>query len=315
MTLSDSEAIMLLTCKLGKRDSDLVLSVNQYNRLVTWLIRNRKTPKDLVVPHIASKSNIELGFPSGAVEGLLRRGPLLKKFQSELSQQGLTVVTRADVGYPSRMKRVLGFEAPPVLFASGNKKLLESNGLAVVGSRNIDVEATQFTWKVGHSCAMAGITIVSGGARGVDTESVDAALHAGGHAVVIIPHQLRRRIQSPLYKEAIANRKLLVLSAEGPEEPFTARAAMKRNKFIYAMADFALVVRSDYHKGGTWAGATEQLQRDKGPQVFVRITRSSPKGNLELQNWGAKPWPEQLDYSRLKFELGKVVTNNLQRTL
>jgi len=62
---------------------------------------------------------------------------------------------------------------------------------------------------------------------------------------------------------------------------------MGRNKIIYGSADYAVVVSSDYRKGGTWAGATEALKADLCP-VAVRSGAVDP-GNQELINRGALP--------------------------
>jgi predicted Rossmann fold nucleotide-binding protein DprA/Smf involved in DNA uptake len=67
--------------------------------------------------------------------------------------------------------------------------------------------------------------------------------------------------------------------------------AMDRNKLIYALADYGLVVSADYKKGGTWAGAEEELKRKPGRPVFVRIGDSVPTGNRQLINLGALEFP------------------------
>jgi DNA processing protein len=56
---------------------------------------------------------------------------------------------------------------------------------------------------------------------------------------------------------------------------------MGRNKIIYGLADFAIIVSSDYQKGGTWAGAIEALKAGWCP-VFVRSGSGMPQGNREL---------------------------------
>lgn len=62
---------------------------------------------------------------------------------------------------------------------------------------------------------------------------------------------------------------------------FQAFAAMERNKYIYAPADFAAVVSSEYPKGGTWAGAAENLRHGWTP-MFVRSAENMPEGNARL---------------------------------
>jgi predicted Rossmann fold nucleotide-binding protein DprA/Smf involved in DNA uptake len=66
---------------------------------------------------------------------------------------------------------------------------------------------------------------------------------------------------------------------------------MGRNKYIYAVADYALVVSSSVGKGGTWAGATEALERIKDVPIFVRMQGTVPEGNRQLLKKGAQPLP------------------------
>jgi predicted Rossmann fold nucleotide-binding protein DprA/Smf involved in DNA uptake len=68
---------------------------------------------------------------------------------------------------------------------------------------------------------------------------------------------------------------------------------MGRNKYIYALADYALIVSSAFGKGGTWAGAVEALSRIKEIPVFVRSHPHISEGNQQLYNQGAKPFPAE----------------------
>src|SRR5437773_5988014 len=71
---------------------------------------------------------------------------------------------------------------------------------------------------------------------------------------------------------------------------FSVGAAMGRNKMIYGLADFAVVVSSDHQTGGTWAGAVEALKAGWCP-VFVRDGKGVPKGNQELLKLGGSALP------------------------
>ena len=66
---------------------------------------------------------------------------------------------------------------------------------------------------------------------------------------------------------------------------------MGRNKLIYGLAEFAIVVSSDYQTGGTWARVVEALQAS-WCSVFARDGSEVPKGNRELLKLGAAPFPE-----------------------
>lgn len=78
---------------------------------------------------------------------------------------------------------------------------------------------------------------------------------------------------------------------------------MQRNKIIYGLAEAALIVSSDVNKGGTWAGAIEQLERLKSCVIYVRADSDAPEGNRELQSRGALPWPQPQTADELKLAL------------
>jgi predicted Rossmann fold nucleotide-binding protein DprA/Smf involved in DNA uptake len=67
---------------------------------------------------------------------------------------------------------------------------------------------------------------------------------------------------------------------------------MQRNKLVYALADAALVVSSDFEKGGTWAGAVEQLGKLHFTPVYVRKGPKPSRGLEALTRKGAIEWPE-----------------------
>ena len=70
---------------------------------------------------------------------------------------------------------------------------------------------------------------------------------------------------------------------------------MQRNKLIYALADAALVVNSDFEKGGTWAGAVEQLEKLRLVPLYVRSRGEISTGLEALRRKGAAPWPDPVN--------------------
>ncbi len=205
--------------------------------------------------------------------------------------KGLWVLCRSDEDYPHRLKKHLKRLAPPILYGAGDRSLLGRGGLAVVGSRHINEDAESFARTLGQRAAQAGMPLVSGAARGVDETAMQGALEEGGTAVGVMADGLLRAAVSGKYRNWIRNRRLVLISPYHPESRFTVGNAMGRNKYIYALAEYATVVNSDFEKGGTWAGAMEELKRERGCPVFVRTGSGVPKGNIELMNRGAIPFP------------------------
>ncbi len=94
--------------------------------------------------------------------------------------------------------------------------------------------------------------------------------------------------------------RLVMVSSFDPAVRFRGWQAMERNKQIYALADAALVVKSDHRHGGTWAGATEQLTKLRYVPVYVRRPEEPCAGLDGLIERDARPWPEPKDPSDLQ---------------
>lgn len=85
---------------------------------------------------------------------------------------------------------------------------------------------------------------------------------------------------------------------------------MGRNKLIYTLADYALVVASDAESGGTWAGATEALKAGWVP-VYVCDGPDFPDGNAQLLRRGGVPFP--YPFPGRSDELGDWLGDNTRR--
>jgi len=230
-------------------------------------------------------------FGRARIDALLGRGFLLSQAVERWNARAIWVISRADGKYPKRLKARLKEDAPPLLYGCGENALLEKGGLAVVGSRHVDDELISYTENVGRMSAEAHRLIVSGGARGIDRAAMRGALLAGGDVAGVMADSLEKAALSRDNREPLMDGRLVLISPYDPAAGFNVGHAMQRNKLIYALADAALVVTSDFEKGGTWAGAIEQLDRLHFVPVFVRNGANAGKGNSALLNRGGKPWP------------------------
>jgi predicted Rossmann fold nucleotide-binding protein DprA/Smf involved in DNA uptake len=209
------------------------------------------------------------------------------------ANQGLWVIARSDYQYPQRFKQRLRHSAPAILYGVGNIELLAEGGLAVVGSRDVNEEGLGYTQRVARTCAEQGIQVVSGGARGVDQAAMLGVLEAGGTAVGVLADSLSKAAVAGKYRAGIKEGRLTLVSTFDPGARFNVGNAMGRNRYIYTLADYALVVSSQENKGGTWAGATEALERIQDVPVFVWMHESVPEGNQQLLKKGANIFPKE----------------------
>jgi len=293
----NTQAILLLTAPLlaGRRDASVEpLTPGEYKRLAQSLREKRREPADLLAPDGWK----ELGDRPPLLDGdrlqrLLARGFLLSQAVERWQARAIWVRSRADAEYPGRWKARLKADAPPVLYGCGEAALLDAGGLAVVGSRHVDEALITYTENIGRLAARARRTLVSGGARGIDQAAMRGALEAGGGAVGVLADSLERAAVNREHREALMAGRLVLVSTCDPAAGFNVGHAMQRNKLIYALADAALVVSSDYEKGGTWAGAVEQLDKLRLAPVYVRAEGPAGGKGLEaLRSKGAVPWPE-----------------------
>ena len=109
--------------------------------------------------------------------------------------------------------------------------------------------------------------------------------------VGVLANGLEQASMQRANRDPLLEGRLVLVSPQDPCAGFNVGHAMQRNKLIYAFSDAALVVNAEENKGGTWAGATEQLDRLGFVPVYVRSTGATGKGLDALLKKGALPWP------------------------
>jgi len=199
----------------------------------------------------AGVANYEVA-PEGAIRGEIRAA---RKATARLLVLGAP-------GYPARLAEVSN--APPVLWAQGDPGLTDAPAVAIVGTRNASSLALRMARKLGAELAEAGVTIVSGLARGVDAAAHEAALprtvavHAGG---------LDRPY--PAENATLAAR----IAAEGcaiSERPFglapQSRDFPRRNRIVSGLAQAVVVVEAAL-RSGSMITARDAL--DQGREVMA----------------------------------------------
>ncbi|MCU0542594.1 MAG: DNA-processing protein DprA [Oscillatoriaceae cyanobacterium Prado104] len=290
----DTQAILLLCASFGqnRQTEPQPLTLSEYNYLAGLLRENQMRPADLLTPKALKllqkipASKIDFG----RVAALLERGVMLSLAVEKWTNQGLWILGRSDAAYPKRLKQILQHLAPAILYGIGNIKLLSRGGLAIVGSRDVDAAGLDRTRQIAGACAEQEMQVVSGGARGVDTAAMLSALEVGGTSVGVLSDSLARTAVAGKYRASIKEGRLTLISACDPNAGFNVGNAMARNKYIYALADRALVISCAAGTGGTWAGAVEALEKIKDVPVFV-LDDAVPEGNRQLLKRGAQPLP------------------------
>ncbi|CPR18054.1 DNA-protecting protein DprA [Brenneria goodwinii] len=301
---STAQAILLLTSYFSPVNGEEVkpLTNAEWGRFALWLKEKKITPAGLLV---ADPKPLLSGWHDQRVSIerillLLNRGHSLALAVEKWQRAGLWVITRSDPEYPQKLKDRLKTDSPPVLFGCGNKSLLQTGGIAIVGSRNAGIADLTFTEQLGAKAASHGISIISGGARGVDEAAMLGAMHSGGNVIGVIADSLLKAATSSKWRKGLMHGQMVLISPFYPESGFSTGNAMARNKYIYCLSDTSVVVHSGM-KGGTLNGAEENLKRQWVP-LWVKPTNDRTAANELLVAKGGQ-WCreaiEQLDPANL----------------
>jgi predicted Rossmann fold nucleotide-binding protein DprA/Smf involved in DNA uptake len=287
MPLTDDAHALVMACSyvgLDTKTELAPLTLKEWNTLAPKIFQSSlKTPGGML-GLAAEDLQSKLALSSAEAQrlaALLDRGGAVGFELESLMNAGIRIVTRADSNYPQRLKEKLKAQTPVVLFYAGELALAQNEAVAIVGSRAVDEAGADFTAKLANLCVRNRMNIVSGGAKGVDLISMKTALENGGKCIGVMSDSLAKKIREREARQYIFEERLLLLTPFHPNVPFQIANAMSRNKVIYALADYAVVVASDFETGGTWAGATENLRKGYAP-LFVRRDDGTPQGNLAL---------------------------------
>lgn len=292
MKFSDNAMSAILLCSyigINKDDTTKPLSLGEWNQFLDKVIDMKLDPS--VVLSNDMEMLTQLQYSSNEIERirkLVSRGGAVAFEIDDLSNKGIEVITLFDADYPVLLKRKLKRKTPPILFYAGDINLAKKIGIAVVGSRDVDQAGMEFARKLVSRASEERLVVYSGGAKGVDSISEITAIENGSAVVSFIADSLSAKIKKKEVLKNILQKKLLLISDVKPEVGFSAARAMNRNKYIYAAAYGAFVISSDYNKGGTWAGAIENIKND-WTKEFV-WNHKEYNGNLKLIEKGAIPY-------------------------
>ncbi|MEP7108764.1 MAG: DNA-processing protein DprA [Ferruginibacter sp.] len=206
-----------------------------------------------------------------------------------LLSQGFELIPLTSPEYSKTLKQNLKTaHSPALLYVKGNKQLLHENTIAIVGSRAAEGISLEFTDNIAKIASKQFKVVVSGFAKGVDKQALDAALKYTGQSIIVLPQGITTFNSGfKTYYKQIVDGDVLVLSTFHPKAVWSTGLAMARNPVIYGLADEIFVAESG-DKGGTWSGVIDGLR--KGRRIFVRQPEPNENNanNLLIQN-GAIP--------------------------
>ncbi|HQL79250.1 MAG TPA: DNA-processing protein DprA [Verrucomicrobiota bacterium] len=204
-----------------------------------------------------------------------------------IAEFGCHIVTQADADYPELLRQI--YDPPTVLYVKGKLSAQDKNSVAMVGSRLTTHYGIETARKLAYQLAYLGVSVVSGGARGIDTAVHQGALSGKGRTLAVLGTGINLVTppeNAKLFEQIAASGALLT------QFPFNRPADRQsfpiRNRIVAGMTLGTVVVEANLTSG---ALITANFATDYGRQVFAvpgRIDSPRSKGCHDLIKKGAK---------------------------
>ena len=165
------------------------------------------------------------------------------------------------------------------LDVSGNQKLLDELGVAIVGNRKASEVGLKVATRLGELLAQRGVNVVSGLASGVDTAAHVGALKAGGTTTMVPASGLEKMRIAQHLAPMVDGVKTAFVSMFKRDTPFTGQRAMARNELVRALSESVVVVEAEKARGGTYEMGRRGLE--EGKRVYAISPDDLPAGRAE----------------------------------
>jgi len=215
------------------------------------------------------------GGAAAAVEDLprlLRGRPVtlppedaIRREEEALARLGARFLLDTDPDYPEALAAMA--DSPLALAVAGDPALLSRRSVAVVGARNASAGARLIAERLAKELAEAGLAVVSGLARGVDTAAHEGALAAGGVTVAAVAGGLDRPYPR---QNAALQARIAATGAVVAEAPLgtaaIGRLFPRRNRIVAGLARGVVVVEAALKSGSL---LTARLALEAGREIFA----------------------------------------------
>jgi len=183
------------------------------------------------------------------------------------AEAGVRVIPFTDEAYPVALKNII--DPPAVLYVRGELEPNDAVALAVVGSRRCTHYGVEQADRFGGLLGRAGFTVVSGGARGIDTAAHRGALTAEGRTIAVMGCGLKHVYppeNAELYDRIVGEGRGAIVSSLPMGTEVQGRNFPRRNRIISGLSQGVLVVEAAYRSGSL---ITARLAGEQGRQVYA----------------------------------------------
>jgi DNA processing protein len=205
----------------------------------------------------------DLGRRGGGKPPRLFRTDEAERERTRVEKLGARYLVLGQGLYPSLLAEM--DDAPPLLIAKGDLKLLDRPAIAIVGARNASAAACRFARTLAHDLGNEGLAVVSGLARGIDSAAHDGALESGTIGVIAGGIDVFYPPENEARQKALFERGLVLAEMPPGTEP-RARHFPYRNRIIAGVSLGTIVVEAAPRSGSL---ITARLAAEAGREVMA----------------------------------------------
>ena len=198
------------------------------------------------------------------------------------------MITYKEKRYPLKLREIENF--PLCLFYKGNINLVKNKILAIVGSREYSKYGKNIAIKLAYQLSIKGVTIITGGARGIDSFANMGAIMAKRPSIMVLGNSLDYIYppENKALEERVLESNGVIISEYIKGTRGNKLTFPERNRIISGLSDGVLVVEAKRNSG---ALITADFALEQGKEVYVvpgNITQPNSVGTNELIKQGAK---------------------------
>lgn len=251
-------------------------------RLQQTLLSNFGSPAGIFAASVQELQQVDGIGPKLSAAITAHRDPAAALRELERCRQaGIGLLLKGTANYPRMLAEIC--DAPPVLYCRGQLEARDELAVAIVGSRHCSVYGRQQAERFASSLARAGITVISGLARGIDAAAHRGALDASGRTIAVAATGLAQ-VYPPEHKELaaqIAENGAVVCESSLDQEPIPGLFP-QRNRIISGLSLGVIIIEATRTSG---ALHTARHAMEQGREVFAlpgRIDSLTSEGCHDL---------------------------------
>lgn len=206
----------------------------------------------------------------------------------EADKRGVRILCLEDEDYPKPLKTI--YDAPPVLYVRGTLQKTDVIALGIVGARRCTHYGLEQADRFGRLLGQAGFTVISGGARGIDTAAHQGALRMGGRTIGVMGCGLSQCYppeNAALFEQIVSSGQGAIVSEIPMMHGVQSRNFPKRNRIISGLSLGVLVIEAARRSGSL---ITAEQASEQGREVFAvpgNVESPTSQGANQLIREGA----------------------------